>query len=219
MAYVSDWERLLTRPTASWRRLGCSKDQAQTDICRAIADGAIKIRCELGSTHTRLMTAKYVLEGKDFQIPTEIKPAGSGLGEVPSGETMVRPARELFAYRDTGTWSGSSFPGPTLRMFCVPPAERDEATPTCLERKRPQRRSRPALERAKRAIKELYPEGVPGQAAVPNALLCRRVGEKLKEMELPDVSDDTILRAAGRAQIAQIPHCRICGVHRPPSLP
>jgi hypothetical protein len=60
------------------------------------------------------------------------------------------------------------------------------------------RRSQPAFERARRAIEELYPDGVPGQADVPNAILCRRVGVKLKNEGLPNVSDDTILRAAGR---------------------
>ena len=59
-------------------------------------------------------------------------------------------------------------------------------------------KSHTALERARGLIKEVYPEGVPGQAAEPNANLCRRVGEKLKHAGLPHVSDDTILRAAGR---------------------
>jgi 7-cyano-7-deazaguanine synthase in queuosine biosynthesis len=59
-------------------------------------------------------------------------------------------------------------------------------------------RSKPALERARGVIKELYPKGVPRQAAEPNTSLCRRVGEKLKQAGLPGVSDDTILRAAGR---------------------
>jgi 7-cyano-7-deazaguanine synthase in queuosine biosynthesis len=60
------------------------------------------------------------------------------------------------------------------------------------------RKSKPALERARGAIKELYPSGVPGQAVEPNPDLCRRVGEKLKQSGLRNVSDDTILRAAGR---------------------
>ena len=57
---------------------------------------------------------------------------------------------------------------------------------------------RPARERARIAIEEIYPNGIPSRAAVPNARLCRRVGEKLKTIGLPDVSDDTILRTAGR---------------------
>jgi hypothetical protein len=56
-------------------------------------------------------------------------------------------------------------------------------------------RSRPKLERALRAIAEVYPEGVPDQATEPNSKLCQRVGEKLKGLQ---ISDDTILRAAGR---------------------
>jgi len=59
-------------------------------------------------------------------------------------------------------------------------------------------KSQPALERARRVVNELYPNGVPSQAAEPNPNLCRRVGEKLKQAGLPGVSDDTILRAAGR---------------------
>jgi hypothetical protein len=63
---------------------------------------------------------------------------------------------------------------------------------------RPRGKSQPSLERARGAIKELYPDGVPGQATEPNANLCRRVSTKLQEESLPRVSDDTILRAAGR---------------------
>jgi len=59
-------------------------------------------------------------------------------------------------------------------------------------------KNRPTLERARGAVEELYPDGVPPQSAEPNANLCRRVGEKLKKSGLPNVSNDTILRAAGR---------------------
>jgi hypothetical protein len=59
-------------------------------------------------------------------------------------------------------------------------------------------RRRPALERTQRVINELYPDGVPDQPTEPNSNLCRRVSNKLKEARLPAVSDDTILRAAGR---------------------
>jgi hypothetical protein len=45
-------------------------------------------------------------------------------------------------------------------------------------------KSRPAFERARRVIDELYPGGVPSQAAEPNASLCQHVGAKLKEDKL-----------------------------------
>ena len=75
--------------------------------------------------------------------------------------------------------------------------EEEGASPSG-DAKRGRSKSQPALERARGVIKEVYPEGVPEQTTEPNASLCRRVGEKLKHAGLPDVSDDTILRAAGR---------------------
>jgi hypothetical protein len=58
--------------------------------------------------------------------------------------------------------------------------------------------TRPARELARSALDEIYREGVPRQSEVPNANLCRKVGEWLKTKKQRDVSDATILRAAGR---------------------
>jgi hypothetical protein len=71
--YVSVWERL---PDAIRRIMegGRSKELAQADLCQAIADGTVNIRCKLQQMHGRNFTSKDVLEGKDFQIRTEIKP-------------------------------------------------------------------------------------------------------------------------------------------------
>ena len=55
-------------------------------------------------------------------------------------------------------------------------------------------KSKPAFERARRAIDALYPTGVPDTATESNKKLCKRVSEKISEA----VSPDTILRAAGR---------------------
>jgi hypothetical protein len=60
----------------------------------------------------------------------------------------------------------------------------------------PRTKSRPAFERARRVIGELYPDGVPDQATVPNKSLCKQVNEKLKEMGQQPVSQDTVERAA-----------------------
>ena len=72
MPYVSAWERLADaiRRVRAGRR---PKELAQIDLCRAIADRTVKIRCKL-KRHTRGYTSNAVLEGKDFHIPTEIKP-------------------------------------------------------------------------------------------------------------------------------------------------
>jgi hypothetical protein len=59
-------------------------------------------------------------------------------------------------------------------------------------------RQRTARSRAEQAISALYPNGVPEQAELPNVLLYRAVNEWLKGKQLPDVKNDSILRAAGR---------------------
>jgi hypothetical protein len=65
--------------------------------------------------------------------------------------------------------------------------------------KPPQRsRRRPALERAQGAINELYPNDIPDQATEPNVILCRKVASWLKNNNMPEVSDPTILRAVHR---------------------
>jgi len=60
------------------------------------------------------------------------------------------------------------------------------------------KRGGPSIERAQRAIEMLFSDGVPDQALLPNKTLCGRVGEWLKTSGLSKVSNDTILRAAGR---------------------
>ena len=59
-------------------------------------------------------------------------------------------------------------------------------------------------ERAAEAIRALWPNGVPDQKALSNGLLCKLAVEwisddsKKKSFQPPMISDDTILRAAGR---------------------
>ncbi len=84
---------------------------------------------------------------------------------------------------------------PSAVLSATAEKQRDQLSATAPRRRA---KSKPGLERARGAIKELYPEGVPEQAAEPNVNLCRRVGEKLKQAGMHGVSDDTILRAAGR---------------------
>ena len=60
------------------------------------------------------------------------------------------------------------------------------------------KRGGPSIERAQRAIEMLFSDGVPDQALLPNKTLYGRVGEWLKTSGLSKVSNDTILRAAGR---------------------
>jgi hypothetical protein len=55
MAYVSIWQSLSEALTAVMEANRCSKDEAQADICRAIADRVVHIQCTLKTHPTRLM--------------------------------------------------------------------------------------------------------------------------------------------------------------------
>jgi hypothetical protein len=75
-----------------------------------------------------------------------------------------------------------------LRHNHVEPVEAVEAPP----------RSQHARDRARMALDEIYPRGIPDAATEPNLVLYKKVGDWLKGKRLPNVSDSTILRAAGR---------------------
>jgi hypothetical protein len=59
-------------------------------------------------------------------------------------------------------------------------------------------KSSPQLESAQRAIEELYPRGVPDRDTLPDPILYQKVAAKIKEADRTNVSNTTILRAAGR---------------------
>jgi hypothetical protein len=196
MAYVPEWERL-SDVVARVMAAGLSRDEAQSDICRAIAVRAVKIQGQLGRHTIRGTLDRTVLEGKDIQIPTEIKPEDLDW-------ERSRPVRPWFVRREP-----TRLPGPWALEWIVL-SRTDVTNAWCTAGKQSEsalhasrgkgttNRSQPGRERAQRVLNALYPDGPPDQATVPNANLCGRVGDKLKELGLPAVSDDTILRAAGR---------------------
>jgi hypothetical protein len=197
MAYVSIWQSLSEALTAVMEANRCSKDEAQADICRAIADRVVHIQCTLKTHPTRLMRSKDVLEGEAFEIRRDLKPDRLDWERSCPRETW--PIRRG-AYYPPGHWE--------LQLIQLLKA--DVTNVLCIARRRAEpadpgsrktiatRRSTPVLDRTRRAIEELFPDPVPEQAVLPNAQLCRRVGVKLRNDGLPNVSDDTILRAAGR---------------------
>ena len=130
---------------------------------------------------------KAAVEGHSAQLVNRSLPPSSLLmmtvspGAAPALATIGKHADSLQAWIDEVE---------------AEPASAGHGAPEPQQRRRG--KSRPALERAQGVIKELYPDGVPDQASKPNASLCRQVSVKLKGAKLPNVSDDTILRAAGR---------------------
>jgi pyruvate/2-oxoglutarate dehydrogenase complex dihydrolipoamide acyltransferase (E2) component len=143
MPYAPAWERLpdaIRRVTAGRR----PKELAQIDLCRAIADGTVKIRCKLKRHTRRHFTSKEVLQGKDFQIPMEIKPEDLDW-------EWSRPLKPWFVRREC-----NSIPGPwdlesievcsadVTKVLCVPRAQDENTQHAASET--PASTSRPALE-------------------------------------------------------------------------
>src|SRR5271169_1908692 len=91
--------------------------------------------------------------------------------------------------------SGFEHLDPAITGLVQDPETADIAIDEGIVASQPKRhKSRPTFERARRAVEATYPDGVPDAATESNKKLCKRVSEKLNEA----VSDDTILRAAGR---------------------
>jgi hypothetical protein len=189
MAYVAQWERLSDAATRVATAAGVSRDIAQSNICQAIADRAVNIRCKLKNHTTRPLTSREVLQGEDFDIPTKIESQDLDWeASRPRKPWIVRRGN----YSLSGLWNLEwieLFRTDVTNFLCPAATFRPKEQKT---------KSQPAREGAKRAIQELYPEELPDQTALPNATLCRRVSDKLKALGLPGVSDETILRAAQR---------------------
>jgi hypothetical protein len=192
MSSVRAWQRLSEAIESILAVAGCSREEAQTDICHAIADRTVRIQGKLRIHTTRHITSNRVLEGKDFLIPDEIKPADL---DWEDSRPLTPWAVERDVFRLPGSWELEwikLFSTDVTNILCGGPTERTSNRTSATTRRRP------ARERAQQAINELYHNGVPDPATLPNALLCRRIGEKLKKLGLPQISDDTILRVAGR---------------------
>jgi hypothetical protein len=203
MAYVSEWERLSDAATRVMAEARLSQDEARSDICRAIADGAIKIRAKLEKHTTRpyLRASGKVLQGGDFVDLEKLKPEC-----LDWEKSRSRPANPWFVRRDQvvvvpGHWDVQEIElwrSEVTNVLCTAGAQGQSAH--AASEIVATSRNQPTRERAQRALNALYRDRLPDQATVPNAILCGRVGEWLRENGLSDVSDDTILRAAGRRQ-------------------
>jgi hypothetical protein len=156
---------------------------AEYQLYWAVVEGNIRARHK-GKTMTR--EEAYMLrekrwsdaEGGSYQLPADI-------------ELSVEDAERI--------WGDAQFPLPEsltrqLNVRNVTAVGEENQS----QRQRRQPRGNPARVAARRAIDALYPNGVPDQANISNARLCRATGEWLKRNGYANISDDTILRAAGR---------------------
>jgi hypothetical protein len=198
MIYIPQWESLSNAAKRVSKVANISEAEARTSICQAVADGVIKIRAKLDEQTIRHLTSREVLEGSCFRIPTNLHP------EHLDWENS-RPLKPWDVRRGSfivpGPWrlKWMKLFGPDVTSILCTPSRTDNAGPASSGEGK-KKKGQPTFDRADRAIRQLYPQGVPDQSTLPNATLCKEVGAKLKELEQPDVSDDTILRASGRRQ-------------------
>ena len=197
MVYISRWERLSPVVTRVMTATGVSVQQAQAEICHALSDGAVRYRAQLRWHSTKHMTSQSVLEAAAFETPSTIKP-----DEIDWDRS--RPRIPWWVKRGQYVLHGSweldwieAFAGDVTSVLCSAQAHGGRSK-WGANAKQSRTKAKPALERTQRAIQQMYPDGVPDQATLPNTVLCRRVSQKLKESKLDPVSDDTILRAASR---------------------
>jgi hypothetical protein len=201
VAYTPDWESL---PDALRRVMatGVTEDEAKADLCRAVADGKIAVR-------VRVATSDHGMRGQVFSDGNVGVPPHLGPNDL--NWVLSRPLKPWSIgpkLVEHYSWSGGWQERPldlielwatdVVKILCSGRNQPPQVQAQPVKPRKSHRHGGPKLERAGRAIRELYPVAIPDQATLSNAALCKRVGEYLKINQLPDVSDDTILRATGR---------------------
>jgi hypothetical protein len=197
MSFTSKWMRLSEAVDRIGKSNAVSLQQARADLCQAMSDGALEIRGRLVRHSTRPQKSTAVVDATQFQTPTTLRPEDidwthsrpekpwvllhppprhhGGPWHLDLVEVSIESATKLFSPEETRT---------------APDIKAD----------RPARKTReaPQLQAAGLIIAELYPGVVPRQHELPNKKLVQQVNGVRKGKGQPDISQDTILRAAGR---------------------
>lgn len=199
VTYTPKWESLSAAADRLAKTSGCSQDQARSAICQAISDGVIKVRGKLARHDIRSLKSTYVVCGNHLEIPTGLKPDDfDWLNSRPVKPWFLRNIQGLHH----GPWHLAYIElfGPDREKHLLSNIEPTVGPTAPQSEKQPKRKRRenPKLKVAKIANDALWPNGPPPTHELPNALLDRHVNTWLKENGLPEVSRDTVLRAAGR---------------------
>jgi hypothetical protein len=193
MPYAPAWERVLDaiKPLMAGGR---SKQLAQTDLCRAIADGAVRIRSQLERHTTNGFTAAgTVLQGTNFQIPPKITPEDLDWeGSRPLKPWLVRRG----AFSPPGYWNLEWIEvcmADVTNVFCRV-GKQDETTLATST-------SRPALESEEMPVGPRSTAGRKPGAASP----ARRRGARPKKFEQAKNAMRNDLQT-GRHTVADLEH-------------
>jgi hypothetical protein len=145
---------------------------AEHQLYWAVVEGNIRAR---HSGHLLTPEEAYALREKRWSLVE-----GDLYALPPDLELSVEDAKRI--------WMEVALPESPTRTL----VQADESQPES------HHKAAPALERARRAIKELYLDDVPDQSNISNKRLCAEVLAWLEANKQEKVGDDTILRAAGR---------------------
>jgi hypothetical protein len=162
------------------------------------------IRCICMNTPEKLTMWGFRKADPDAELKPVTPQAWQGLSINPLAGQPEADLKALGRRREYGAatkgeygpviWTGLCFDRKRLVAAVTgggngPPTHAPAARPT---------RKQPLRERAKRALDELYPNGVPDQVSVSDAELFSAVNALIKKRGEKGLSHDTILRAAGR---------------------
>jgi hypothetical protein len=198
VSYESAWEGLSDAVERIMTCRGGSHEQARADLCHAILDRLIRLRCQLDRHAHRPQTSSSVVSGEQFDIPTKLKSDDFDWKESrPTGPWWLRE----FERHQCGPWYLKRIELSREDVSTIL-LQRGDAAPATVSSgpiEAPRRRERRKSKRvaAETAIREVY-GGIPPREKVFDRHLIAKVGEQMRRNGTPAVSDDTILRAAGR---------------------
>ena len=197
--YESEWEGLPDAVERIITSRGASREQAQADLCHAISDGRIQLRCQLKEHAHRPQTSTSVVADSQFEIPIKLEPGDFDWQESrPIAPWWLREFDRHQSGRWYLKWIKLSWVDITTillqRSDAAPPNVGSE--PIGPPRKRDRQKSSRVI--AESAIHQLWPDGLPPREEVSNGDLVARVSKQMNQTGVTTVSPDTILRAAGR---------------------
>lgn len=198
VAYTPGWESLSAAAERLMKASGCTQEQAQWDICRALADGAIGFRVNLAKHAIRPPRSSVLVYGHQLELPTSLTP--KDIDWEDSRPTKPWHVRDLPRHHH-GPWYLErielSKADVTAKLLADLALTADPSAPETDKRPKRKQREPTQLKSADDAIRNLWKD-IPPQRVLPNDLLDRDVNEWLKQHGRREVSRDTILRAAGR---------------------
>jgi hypothetical protein len=224
MRYIQDWAQL-AEARGMVESCGHSRDEAELDICNALADRKIPIRPEILEIYG---SRGLPLGAPALRVPRRLTPRDfdweKSVTVTPWQENMdaialprlrhTRPPRQIVLSIELSTrdvrrvlCGGEPVSRPSKDDLGHAPAiapkeiaPRATETPTLDAvgtRRRTTSRNSAKRQRARSALIEAFPEGVPDKDHLTNVEICHHVQEKLGKAA-ETLSNETILRAAGR---------------------